>query len=84
MFGPNTYQDAFQMGDTKELLYHLTLQVAAGEYAVNAALFGATDQEKIAIIPEGPTLIVDPGDGLPKAGGLAYLPHCWESKKGTA
>ena len=78
VFGPNTYQDSFKIGDNKELEYKVKLNLNEGGYFVKVGLTGEKDTDTIAFTEEGPHFRVNRDYDHGRWGGVTKLEYHWK------
>ena len=80
IFGPNTFIDEVPpMQNENKILYSVELDIAPGEYYLQAAVFARTDADVIARELEGPRITVMRSEDKNAYVGLARLEHSWKS-----
>lgn len=77
VFGPNTYQDKYELKFKDKIDYEFIANLNSGRYFIRAALFGENDADRICFIEEGIYFDVFRDYGEPKWGGLTKLDYKW-------
>jgi ABC-2 type transport system ATP-binding protein len=78
IFGPNTYQDKFELKDTKQLSYSVKLNLADGRYFIKAGLADKSDIDWVAFVDEGPIFTVERDYSHGRWGGFGRLEYRWK------
>lgn len=77
IYGPNTYQDKYNIKRKDTVSYKVVLNLGEGRYFIKAGLFGNTDAVRIDFIEEGPSFAVTRNKEDNRWGGIAKLEHEW-------
>jgi len=77
VFGPNTFQDKYNLESKNQATYQVKLNLNEGEYFIKAALMGDSDNDVIEFIEEGPHFNITKDYDFTKWGGVTKLDHEW-------
>lgn len=77
VFGPNTFNDKYEMLKSNELEYKVRLNLGEGTYFVKAGLSGKDNLERIAFIEQGPFFAVTRDYNGGRWDGVTKLDHTW-------
>ena len=77
VFGPNTFQDKYNLESKNQATYQVKLNLNEGEYFIKAALMGDSDNDVIEFIEEGPHFNITKDYDITKWGGVTKLDHEW-------
>lgn len=77
VFGPNTFQDGSKIINGKKLIYKVKLNLAEGNYFLQAGVFGEDDTITIDFEERGPLFAVSRNRNEPQWGGSVKLDHSW-------
>lgn len=81
IFGPNTYQDKFEIDPkSKQLTYCVKLNLAEGRYFIKAGISGKSDVDWVSFVDEGPIFTVQRDYDHGRWGGVGKLEYKWKSK----
>ena len=77
IYGPNTYQDKYNIKGKDTVSYKVVLNLGEGRYFIKAGLFGNTDVMRIDFEEQGPSFAVTRNKEDNRWGGVVKLDHEW-------
>lgn len=80
VFSPNTFNDDVSLIGRQGVVYRVKLDIAPGDYSLQAAVFGEHDRLVLDRLLEGPKFTIEKSEDMAPYVGTVRLAHSWKAK----